>query len=63
MSLNAPLRILSVCQIVRYIRQNCHSAELERKYAAIYKSLDEEYGLSTYKKDMEAVIMQALSMA
>ncbi|MFD3261668.1 winged helix-turn-helix domain-containing protein [Paenibacillus lentus] len=63
MSLNVPLRIISMCQIMRYIERNYPSPEMERKYASIYKTLDQEYGLSKHRKDMEAVINEALSMS
>lgn len=63
MSLNVPLRLISVCQIMRYIERNYSSLEMEHKYVSIYGALDQEYGLSKYKKDIELVINRVFSMS
>ncbi|GAA0137408.1 hypothetical protein YSY43_42490 [Paenibacillus sp. YSY-4.3] len=63
MSLNVPLRIISLCQIRRYISWKHPGLEMERKYASLYDSEDEELGLSRHKKEMEAIIGRALSLS
>ncbi|MGG4552869.1 winged helix-turn-helix domain-containing protein [Paenibacillus humicus] len=63
MSLNVPLRIISLCQILRYIDRKHPGLDMQHKYASLYDSLDEELGLSKYKQEMEAVIGRALSLS
>lgn len=62
MSLNVPLRIISLCQIMRYMIHNHPSAKMAYKYASLYESLDQEYGLSKHRGNMEAAISKVLSI-
>ncbi|AZK46116.1 winged helix-turn-helix domain-containing protein [Paenibacillus lentus] len=62
MSLNVPLRMISLSQIMRYIAHNYPGLEMARKYALIYESLDQKHGLSKHKRSLEAIIGRALSI-
>ncbi|WP_019637633.1 winged helix-turn-helix domain-containing protein [Paenibacillus fonticola] len=63
MSLNVPLRTISLCQITGYITRNNAGLKMERKYASLYESLDQELGLSKHKEEMENVIRGALCLS
>ncbi|WP_055105358.1 winged helix-turn-helix domain-containing protein [Paenibacillus ihumii] len=63
MSLNVPLRAISLCQIMGYLARNRPGLEMERKYTALFAALDQEMGLSKHREGMEAVIGRALALS
>ncbi|MEK4512785.1 winged helix family transcriptional regulator [Paenibacillus anaericanus] len=62
MSINAPLLLISVSQILLYVQNHVPDSELEHKYQGVYAALDREYGLSKYRHDVERTLEQALNV-
>jgi len=60
MALNVPLLLISVSQIVLYLKRHVSDVALLGKYEAAFAALDKEYQLTTRRDELEQIIESAL---
>lgn len=56
LAVNAPLRIISMHQILLLLTRHAEDPSLNRKYEKVYLDLEREFGVITYRDRMEEAI-------
>lgn len=59
-ALNMPILLISVCQVIDYLKHHVPDVALLSKYEAVFESLDRKYQLTKQREKLEQIIKNAL---